>query len=211
MEPDFWHERWHNNQIGFHESDVNPGLVHYLPSLSLTKDSRVFVPLCGKTVDIGWLASEGFRVAGAELSELAVQQLFAELGIEPGVDKQGSLLHYHTPGIDIYAGDIFDLTPEVLGSVDAIYDRAALVALPEAMRRQYTAHLMALTNRASQLIITFDYDQQLMNGPPFCVTNDEVLQHYADHYQTQLLSSKPLEGKLRGEVEATRNVWMLQT
>ncbi len=211
MEPDFWHQRWHNNQIGFHESAVNPSLVTHLPSLELAGGSRVFVPLCGKTLDIGWLLSQGYSVVGAELSQLAVEQLFTDLGIEPGITEAGRLSRYHARGIDIFVGDIFDLTPKMVGQVDAVYDRAALVALPEPMRKQYTAHLSAISRVAPQLLITFEYDQQLMNGPPFSVPNNEVHSHYDDHYRVVSLSSGPLVGGLKGKTAAIANVWLLKS
>ena len=34
MEPDFWHQRWQKNQIGFHEDVVNPTLVKHFPKLN---------------------------------------------------------------------------------------------------------------------------------------------------------------------------------
>ena len=210
MESEFWHQRWQQNQIGFHESEVNPTLVQHLQALDLTGGQRVFVPLCGKTLDIGWLVEQGFTVAGAELSELAVQQLFADLGVDPVVTQVGELMHYNANGLDIYAGDIFNLSANVLGQVDAIYDRAAMVALPEAMRQQYAAHLVSVTSAAPQLLITFEYDQRLMDGPPFCVPNDEVRQHYASHYELKTLSSKPVSGGLKGKTNATANVWLLR-
>lgn len=211
MDPEFWHQRWNNNQIGFHENAVNPRLVQYSPELALSDGDRVFVPLCGKTLDIGWLVSNGYSVVAAELSELAVQQLFNDLGVEPKISKAGKLMLYQADKIDIFAGDIFDLTQAMVGRVDAVYDRAALVALPEDMRKQYTAHLSMITSGASQLLITFEYDQQLMKGPPFSVPNDEVRQHYAAQYQIVSLFSGPVTGGLKGTTDATANVWLLKT
>src|SRR3954462_4784994 len=122
MEANFWHERWEKNEIGFHEPKPNPLLVKYWDRLELKKGARVFVPLCGKTLDIGWLLSKGFRVAGAELSQIAIDQLFAQLKLKPTIRKVGASLHYAAPKIDIFVGDIFQLTPQKLGRVDAIYD-----------------------------------------------------------------------------------------
>ncbi len=210
MEPNFWHERWQQNQIGFHEDDVNPALTRNIDALDLHSGNRVFVPLCGKTLDIGWLLSRGYQVAGAELSELAVQQLFADLGVEPTTSEAGNLTRYQASGIDIFVGDIFDLSAAQLGEVHGVYDRAAMVALPAPMRVRYAAHLAAITQNAPQLLITFEYDQSLMKGPPFCVPNDEVRQHYSTLYQMMLLSSAPLEGGLKGKTPATANIWQLQ-
>src|SRR5688572_14767150 len=141
----FWHVRWQKNEIPFHERKPNPLLVKYFSRLSLGKGARVFVPLCGKTLDIGWLLSKGFRIAGAELSHLAVDQLFSELGLEPKISR-GAVTRYTAHNLEIFVGDIFDVTRKRLGRVDAIYDRAALVALPEKMRKHYTRHLMRITD-----------------------------------------------------------------
>src|SRR5699024_8207116 len=121
--------------------------------LSLPKGSRLFLPLCGKTLDIHWLLAEGYRVAGAELSSIAVAELFAELGVTPSEMQHGSLSHYQADQIDIFQGDIFELTADLLGPVDAVYDRAALVALPEGLRQQYAQHLVKITHRAPQLLL----------------------------------------------------------
>jgi thiopurine S-methyltransferase len=145
MEASFWHNRWQTNQTGWHERAVNPLLITHFPSLNVPLGGRVFVPLCGKSLDLGWLLSRGYAVAGAELSDLAVTQLFAELGIEPIISAVGKLRLFQGEKIDIFVGDLFDLSREILGPVDATYDRAALVALPEPTRARYTEHLKAIT------------------------------------------------------------------
>lgn len=210
MDANFWHRRWEANQIGFHQSQVNPLLVTYFNTLSLAKDSRVFVPLCGKTLDIGWLLSNGYRIAGAELSELAIQQLFAELGIEPAITDMGQVKHYRATDIDIFVGDIFDVTRAALGAIDAIFDRAALVALPENIRTRYTKHLIDITDKAPQLLITYEYDQKLMEGPPFSVAKEELNQHYQDSYEIVSLTSLEAAGGLRGRIVGKENVWHLK-
>src|SRR5438552_2359464 len=109
MEASFWLQRWEKNEIGFHESETNPALVKYFKELSLVKGSRVFLPLCGKTLDIAWLLSNGYRVAGAELSEVAIEQLFMGLDIKPRISGLGKVDHYGAKNLDIYVGNIFDL------------------------------------------------------------------------------------------------------
>ncbi|MEZ0297408.1 MAG: thiopurine S-methyltransferase [Candidatus Methylacidiphilales bacterium] len=210
MEASFWHGRWERNDIGFHEEEVNPLLVSNIGKLSLAAGSRVFVPLCGKTRDISWLLGHGYRVAGAELSGLAVDQLFADLGMEPQISTTGELQHYQAPGIDIFVGNIFDLSSNLLGHIDAIYDRAALVALPETLRVQYASHLMALTSNAPQLLICYVYDQALMDGPPFSVPNESVNRYYKARYDLTLLSSEDLPGGLKDKYKALENVWLLK-
>jgi len=210
MDPSFWHQRWAKNEIGFHEPKANPVLVTHFNGLSLPTGGRVFVPLCGKTLDIAWLLSQGYRVAGAELSEVAITQLFADLGVEPQISTIGVLKRYSAPDLDIFVGNIFDLSGGVLGAVDAVYDRAALVALPEPMRPRYTAHLSEITNRAPQLLISYVYDQRVMDGPPFSVPNEEVAQHYGRRYDVRLIVSTDVPGGLKGKCAATENVWLLR-
>ncbi|WP_417415983.1 thiopurine S-methyltransferase [Hoeflea sp.] len=209
MDHNFWHDRWESGRIGFHAQAPNPLLTTHFPALSLTEGSRVFVPLCGKTLDIGWILSRGCIVAGAELSELAIEQLFEELGVEPEISDLGKLKRYSATDIDIFVGDIHALTPQMLGPVDAIFDRAALVALPEKMRSAYTAHLISLTGTAPQLLVCFAYDQSLISGPPFSITKDEVHRHYDAAYEITELANQEAAGGMKG-VAATESVWLLK-
>jgi thiopurine S-methyltransferase len=209
MEANFWHNRWQTNQTGWHERAVNPLLITHFPSLNVAPGGRVFVPLCGKSLDLGWFLSRGYDVAGAELSELAVTQLFADLGMEPTRSEVGKHKHFRGEKIDIFVGDLFDLSREMLGPVDAVYDRAALVALPEAMRAQYTAHLKSLTALAPQLVIGYEYDQSVVPGPPFSVTADELHRHYSDSYALALLAHVEVAGGLKGKCPATEHIWLL--
>lgn len=211
MEPSFWHQRWEKNEIAFHESKANPLLVKHFNELSLPKGSRVFVPLCGKTLDISWLLSNGYRVAGAELSQIAIEQLFMELGLQPEISTVGEVEQWSANNLDLFVGDIFALSRKLLGPVDAIYDRAALVAFPEDMRDRYTAHLTGITHRAAQLLVCYDYDQSVMQGPPFSIRNEEVHRHYADHYEVTLMASTEVPGGLKGKCAAKENVWLLRS
>lgn len=205
MDANFWLQRWETNMIGFHQSEVNPLLVAHFETLSLAPGSRVFVPLCGKTLDIAWLLSNGYQVAGAELSELAITQLFAELDIKPEISDLGAMKHYRADHIDIFVGDIFDLTRQMLGSVDAVFDRAALVALPGNIRTLYAKHLIEITGSAPQLLITYAYDQTLRQGPPFSVDTQEVNQHYQADYATEPLVSLDVMGGV-----AKETIWLLK-
>jgi len=210
MDASFWLQKWKNNNIGFHKSEANPILVKYFQKLSLEKGTRVFLPLCGKTLDIAWLLSHGYRVAGAELIEIAIEQLFMELEVEPKISRAGDVKHYRAKNIDIFVGDIFNLSGKMLGRVDAIYDRAALVALPEEMRNLYTVHLKEITEQAPQLLVSYEYDQNLMEGPPFSVSNEEVNRHYRDSYNLTLMVSTNVPGGLKGKCAAQENIWLLQ-
>ncbi len=210
METSFWHEKWEKNEIAFHSDDVNRMLAAHFQSFGLADGARIFLPLCGKTLDIQWLLSKGHKVVGAELSEIAIKQLFEDLGVEPAVTPVGELLHYHAPNIDMFVGDIFDLTRARLGPVDAVYDRAALVALPEDLRARYAEHMVALTEGAPQFLISFDYDQSEMNGPPFSVVESEVRALYSAHYDISLTASEEVPGRLKGVAEAQEMVWFLR-
>ena len=211
MDPSFWHQRWEKNEIAFHESEANPLLVKHVNELSLAKGSRVFVPLCGKTRDISWLLSNGYRVAGAELSQIAIEQLFMELGLQPEISTVGEVEQWSANRLDIFVGDIFAVSRKMLGPVDAIYDRAALVAFPEDMRHRYTAHLTGMTGKAPQLPMCYDYDQSLMQGPPFSIRNEEVHRHYADQYEVTLMARTDVSGGLKGKCPAKENVWRLRS
>lgn len=210
MEHQFWHERWNENKIAFHQSETHPLLVKYLDRLGLTSAQRVFVPLCGKTLDMAYLLSRGYRVVGAELVESAVQQFFAELEVEPAIEAIGKLKRYSAPNVDIFVGDIFELSRALLGDVHAVYDRAALVALPADLRRRYTRHLTDITGTAPQFLITFEYDQSKMDGPPFSIPHAEVREHYAADYEVALIESTDLAGGLKGLVAAKEDVWLLK-
>ncbi len=209
MQHDFWHTKWQKNEIGFHLPEANPLLVKHFPALQLKQGARVFLPLCGKTLDIAWLLGQGFRVTGAELSQIAIDDLFKSLNLTPTITQTGELTHYSAANIDMFVGDIFKLTPDILGAVDAVYDRAALVALPEDMRKAYTAHLMALTQNVPQLLICFEYDQTIHAGPPFSITANEVNQHYQQVYSLNLLASETMANGLKGKHPATEQVWWL--
>lgn len=209
MDAKFWHQKWEQKDIAFHQTEAHPLLVKRFQALALSVGNRVFLPLCGKTLDIAWLLANGYRVAGAELSELAVRELFNELNMQPEVREVGKLKQYVGNNIDIFVGDIFDLSAVMLGPIDAVYDRAALVALPEKMRREYTKHLMQITNRASQFVICFEYDQDMLAGPPFSIDAEEVHQHYVADYQLDSIESVEVAGGLKGMVAAKERVWLL--
>lgn len=210
MQHAFWHERWTNNQIGFHLDQANPLLVKHINQLALTPGQRVFVPLCGKSLDMHWLLQHGYHVVGAELSTLAVEALFASLKRTPTIRTSGALTHYSSEQIDVFNGDFFALEAAQLGQVDAVYDRAALVALPADMRGRYTQHLVDITQHAPQLLVSFDYDQSAQPGPPFSVNAQELHQHYGKDYTLQLLEDAPLADGLKGKCPAQEQVWLLR-
>lgn len=201
MHSDFWHDKWERMEIGFHLNEVNKILLKYWPTLNVVPGSTVLVPLCGKTLDLVWLRSQGYGVVGIELSEIALDELAQLLRDELNLtlEKTRTQLNgedtalYRGDGVLLIAGDFFAVTPELIGPVHAVYDRAALVALPATMRIDYCNQIRRLSDHAPQLLVTFDYDQNIANGPPFAVLDDEVRTHYAAHYaQLERLDDREL-------------------
>lgn len=182
MEADFWHSRWENQLIGFHLNEVNPYLRGYFPEFELKPGARVFVPLCGKTLDLIWLVDQSYDVVAIELSEIAVTDFFSENNLIPECTQVGNLKKWQWSNLCIYSGDFFDLTTDIIGEIDAVYDRAALIALPAEMRKKYVAKLNELAGSAAKLLITLEYEQSKMDGPPFSVELDEVKSLYGDEH-----------------------------
>ncbi len=210
MDVNFWHQKWQRGEIAFHEGEANRFLTDHFGKLNLATGSRVFLSLCGKTRDAAWLLARGYRVVGAELSEIAINDLFTELGVEPAVSRAGRLTRYRAKDIDMLVGDIFDVTAEILEPVDAIYDRAALVALPARVRELYTQHLVNITDAAPQLLISYEYDQLLIDGPPFSVNENEVRHHYGATYRVTSVETRNVAGGLKGKVPSTETAWLLK-
>ena len=179
MEHDFWHQRWHLKEIGFHQQAVNTHLARFWRTLDAGPSGRVFVPLCGKSRDMLWLRQQGWEVIGVELSPIAVEEFFSEAALAANVSEAGDFVRYSADGIEILCGDFFQLTPEHLAGVTAVYDRASLVALPPAMRADYADLLSRLLpSDAPILLVAFDYAQDEMAGPPFSVSEEEIRQLY---------------------------------
>ena len=183
MDPSFWHDRWENQDIGFHQADIHALLPAYWPRLQLASDAPVFVPLCGKSLDMVWLAQQGHRVIGAELSQRAIDDFFAERGLTPTTRASGSFIVKSAGPYELWCGDIFELPREAVAGVAGVYDRAALIALPHALREQYAETLASLLPAtARMLLITLEYEQAQMAGPPFSVQGDEVRALFSGNY-----------------------------
>lgn len=210
MESDFWHDLWEANDTGWHLDTTNPFLQEFLSQLELKEDSRIFIPLCGKTIDIKWLLSKGHRIVGAELNENAIKELFVSLSLHPNIQNIGQLTLYSAKNIDIFVGDILELNKEILGKVDAIYDRGALVALPNEIRIKYTSLLKYIASAIPQLLISYEYDQNLIEGPPFSITKSEIKKHYGELYDIKLLKSFKIEDGPFAEISAYENIWLLK-
>jgi thiopurine S-methyltransferase len=210
MDPDFWQQLWHENRIGFHEGKPNDLLMRYLDRLALEPDSRVFLPLCGKAVDLDWIMAQGHRVAGIELNRAALEEVFERSGLTPRVKEVGALTAFRAERVELFAGDVFDLSADILGPVDAIYDRAALIALPAATRAKYAAHVRQLSVGAPQLLICLDYDQSRMEGPSFSVDEAELNRLYGGHYRIEKLVERPISGRIGDLSGGSEVAWLLQ-
>ncbi|KMV30995.1 thiopurine S-methyltransferase [Photobacterium swingsii] len=173
MDAEFWHSRWAENRIGFHLDDANPLLLKYWSALGATREDSVLVPMCGKSIDLDWLAQKHSHVIGVELSQIAVRAFFAEHLYTPMVIEQGNgQAVYEFDEIKIHCGDFFTVQVE---PTDVVYDRAALIAMPKTLRKQYADRLLSLTKPGGRiLLITLDYPQEQLNGPPFSVDEAEV-------------------------------------
>jgi len=188
MDAKFWHERWQQGQIGFHQPDFHPALPRYWPGLDRRPGSRVFVPLCGRSLDMVWFAQRFHPVLGVELSPVAAAGFFEHESLAPLRYAHGKFDLYAASHYEILRGDFFDLTPEDVGVIHGWYDRAALIALPPAMRRHYAGHLAGLLPPGSRgLLITLEYPQEKMDGPPFSVSVDEVHDLFERDFTVELL------------------------
>jgi thiopurine S-methyltransferase len=193
MDSDFWLERWREGRTGFHQERVTPLLQKYWPSLGLPSDSQVLVPLCGKSRDMLWLAEQGHHVLGVELSSLAIDQFFAENGLTPAIHASPLGQHYVDGRIEIICGDIFALDAATLSGCLGVYDRAALIALPEGMRERYVQHVYGqLSDQYRGLLLTLDYPQEEMDGPPFSVTDAEVQPLFAGHSDATVIDQRDI-------------------
>ncbi|MGX9862136.1 thiopurine S-methyltransferase [Pseudomonas moraviensis] len=193
MQPEFWYKKWDSNQIGFHQPEANPYLQRYWADLAIAPSARVLVSLCGKSLDLLWLAGQGHQVLGVELAERAVEDFFGEHKLEPQISEQGAFKVYRSDAVELWCGDFFALKAEDVAGCTALYDRAALIALPEAMRERYATHLQQLLAQGMKgLVITLDYDQTQIPGPPFAVSDGEVQRLLGQGWQVERLEERDI-------------------
>ncbi|MCW8907696.1 MAG: thiopurine S-methyltransferase [Sedimenticola sp.] len=217
MDKAFWHERWQNNQIGFHQQEINSHLQRFWEELALPAGSSVFVPLCGKSRDMLWLREQGHPVLGVEISPRAVADFFAENGLEPEISEpRGGLQRWAFDDLVILCGDLFELQPDDVSACRAIYDRASLIALPPAMRPDYAQKMNQLFSESRPtLLVTMEYPQEEMKGPPFSVDETEVRGYYGGRFRVRdilkldILAENP-RFRERGLSHMYERVYLLQ-
>jgi len=193
MELEFWRERWRENQIGFHLSSVNPSLLKHWDTTKPEQHSMVLVPLCGKSVDMIWLANQGHHVLGVEISEIAIRDFFAENKLDYQQGSYKNFQVFSSGPITLLQGDFFELDADMTKDVKLVYDRAALVALPESMRKGYTEKIIQIMQpNTRMLLITMDYEQSQMDGPPFTVSDAEIQQLYSQSFQIESLANEDI-------------------
>lgn len=193
MEPEFWHQRWAAGQIGFHQDRTSPMLAAHWDACGVADGAQVFVPLCGKSLDMHWLAACGHRVLGVELSQAAVDAFFAEAGLVPEVRASALGLHHVAGTIEIITGDVFALDAAALAGCTGVFDRAALIALPEPLRARYLASVYgALPSGCRGLLVTLEFPQGQKAGPPFAVDGDEIRAGLSSQWQVDLLERRDI-------------------
>lgn len=196
MDNGFWLERWQLGQIGFHQTRVTPLLLKYWDTLGVPKPGRVLVPLAGKSLDVAWLAEQGHEVLAVELSPIAVQQFFDEHKLTPAIERTPEGTLHRAGNIQYLCGDVFGLQAQTLASIQGCYDRAALIALTPELRKRYVAQVYRrLPEGCRGLLLTLDYPQQEMQGPPFAVPRSEVRQHFDDRWQVEPLETRDVLAK----------------
>lgn len=173
MDIGFWAQRWSEGKIGFHEGRANKWLAQFVDELGTER--TVLVPLCGKTEDLAFLAGRGHHVVGIEAIETAVQAFFKEHDLTPAVATRGKMKAYTAGNVTLLTGDFFAATATDVGPIDAFYDRAALIALPDDVRPRYVEHVKSLVApNAKGLLVTFEYPKDKMQPPPHSVGEAEV-------------------------------------
>lgn len=191
MELSYWESRWRKGNIGFHLSEVYPGLVNNLTQINLPDKFTCLVPLCGKSLDMVWLSSLAGKVIGVEISEKAVKSFFLENGLPVQEQSYSGFKIFRSGNIEIWCGDFMKLPLQKIPEIDLIYDKAALVALPSNMRKKYIAKIHSLSNPHTHILLHyFTYNQNEIQGPPFSISQEEIKKGFEPPFNTRILDEK---------------------
>jgi thiopurine S-methyltransferase len=197
MEAEYWLKRWREGRTGWHRSEVMPLLVQHWSALNVPRGSRVLVPLCGKSLDMLWLAQQGMRVLGVDVSPVAIESFLAENQLHARTRGEADGTHYEITNasgeIEIINGDAFALDPDEVAQCNVFYDRAALIAMPAPMRRRLVDELyVQLPAGSAGLLITLAYPGNEMQGPPFSVDDAEVHDLFDKRWQVDRLEYRDI-------------------
>lgn len=214
MENNYWLDKWKKNDIAFHEQCVNADLITYINELNLKPGDYIFVPLCGKTKDILWLAEKGFHVIGVELSLIACNDFFTELNTKPHITKQSNFTKYQYNNIELLCGDLFNLTSFDLPNIHAVYDCKALIALPSDLRKNYVDHIVACVGTKIRILLFTRETNCQVKPPPFPVNQAEINLLYGSYFDVQLLKHTtmtdiPERLIKKGYLEMTESVYLI--
>jgi thiopurine S-methyltransferase len=199
LEQQFWHQIWENNTIGFHQTDHHPWLEQIV---KLKSNDDLFVPLCGKSLDMWPLSGHYRRLIGAELSDIACEDFFKDAGIVPNVAIEAEHRRYQTKTADyeikLWQGDYFSLSSHQISDADRldVFDRAAMVALPDQMRLPYVQQLRSLCKHATLFILTLEFDQQQLSGPPFALDDAMIHEYFSFASSIKKIATRPLSDKI---------------
>ena len=210
MDFEFWDNCWQRESQPFHLAEAHTFLVKYVQQL-FSAEHRVFVPLSGKSLDLLFLAEQGFYPVGVEFNPKAINRFIEENQLEfsPKTFSAANgheLVRYHNDAMEVWLADFFDITDEHIGKFKQVYDRAAFIALPESMRKDYARHLKSLlTDNATILLVTMDYDPDEMSGPPFHINHEEIQRQFPEGRVEELCRCSLLDSHPRWkELELSR-------
>ena len=204
MDQQFWLDKWAQDQIGFHEAQPHPCMLEFWPQVADDSHAAVFVPLCGKSNDMPWLAGRGHSIVGVEISDIAVRDFFDENGIASNESEKDGMRCTAGDEYDIYCADIFEFAERYGEKFNLIYDRAALIALAPEQRTDYAGALTNLAaGAASMLLITVDYDADQISPPPHIVAADEIQSLFGYHWTIDLLKTSAADVKGQPGTETT--------
>lgn len=200
-----WLKRWREGRIGFHRATPHPALVRYWGTLGVPRAAKVLVPLCGKSVDMRWLADAGHPVLGVELAPDAIEQFVA--GRDQGVLRYGQAGFdiVRQGSIELWQGDFFHLHIRQVAEIAAFYDRASLIALPRPTRQRYAFHLAQLVPPGACGLLISMTRKDPDAGPPYSVSHAEIEQLFSPNFRLTFLEQSPPD--VRGFIESA---WALK-